>query len=139
MAKVTYRNIGGTYVTRDNVVVKRGGTFETGDPDICKKFPLRFERVHRQESVVAPAPAPVTGPIVDKAEPEGSTEASTTDGREEVTADFKTAQENALQVYKDKRGYWVYDQGDTTPIHGDAPLKKRGVNKAIQDYLGGGD
>ena len=52
MAKTTtYRNEGGGHVLPCGTNVAPNDTFESDDPDLCKKFPNKFVRVHADLAV----------------------------------------------------------------------------------------
>lgn len=115
-----YRNIGGGHMD-GSTLIKPGEVFECEDDDLCEKFLNKFEKVH---------PGEVADTPVTKAK--DTTDETRVPVREDVTADFPSAGDNDLCVFKDKQGWWILDDGD--PVN-EKPLKKKAVDSAIEDYL----
>ena len=118
-----YRNLGGAHVTAGGLVIKKGETFDSDDPDLCKKFLGKFERVSDDPRTPAPAPASASAPSKTGVANELS----------DVTADFPDAEEAGLTVKKDKSGWWVYDNEDE--VVNEMPLKKKEVSGVVKAYL----
>lgn len=111
MATHTYRNLGGQHILLDGTTIEKGEVFECDDPELLTKFPQKFERVHPGEAEGAP----------------------TAGDRTDVTTDFPEAAEADLTVLKDRKGWFVFDEGDE-PLN-EKPLKKKDVAAFIETYL----
>jgi hypothetical protein len=60
--KTTYINKGGLHTLADGTKVPGGETFESTDPNLCAKFPLKFEKagsVKKPVNATTAAPEPV--------------------------------------------------------------------------------
>jgi hypothetical protein len=133
MAK--YLNKGGVHIGPGGVVVEPGKTFVSNDPELCVKFPNKFELIHPE------VPTPVLRQSVDTPEPEKTeVQVAAEKGAEgiaapgkDVTSEFDGAADGGLTVRKDKRGWWVYDEGEDAI--NEKPLKKREVPVFIAECL----
>lgn len=151
-----YKNNGGAHTLLDGTTIPHGGTFESDDPNLLKKFRGKFERVIIE--AVTPEPPCVQAPSeasaqitqdvnteeeektpVQKAAEKGA-EFVLPEGSVDVTDEFPTAKDADIRVLKDKRGWWVYDfmlSADDTnnePAN-DKPLRKKDVGTFIDDLL----
>lgn len=136
---LTYKNMGGLHTLLDGTTVPKGGVFQSDDPYLCKKFRGKFERVIEEP---APAPAPVVQSVdtpeekktaVQKAAETGATDVLP-EGTTDVTGEFPSAQEADMRVLKDKRGWYVYDDGGKEPAN-EKPLKRKAVDCFIEELL----
>jgi len=134
---VKYLNKGGVHVTADGTAVLSGETFVCDDPELCTKFPNKFEVVYPEpptpvlkQSVDTPAPEKTE---IQEAAEKGA-EGITAPVLKDVTSNFPKAKEGGLAVKKDKRGWWLYEVDDEEPVN-EKPLKKREVSAFITDYL----
>lgn len=130
-----YQNTGGPHQTIDGETIDAGAIFELDDQTLLEAFPGKFKLVKEE------APAPVVEPEeVAADDPTLETEPATEEvpkaakGRTDVTDEFKLALEADMRVEKDKRGWYILDEGDDDPIN-EKPLLKREVEGAIREYL----
>jgi hypothetical protein len=99
-----------TYNAKDGHVFK-------SKADLCKMFPLKFERVHS----------------FDPDEEEGM--GAEIDMGKEVTENFPNATEAEFRIFlNDKKYYVVEEDSPKTPLNS-KPLRKSGVEKFIKKYL----
>lgn len=114
----TYRVLGGNHRDADGNEYAKGDTFESKDPDLKNKFPNKFKKIDVTD--------------VDIDDEEDIDEVPKKTGPQDVTADFPAAVDAGLTVTRDKRGWYVADDGE--PTHEKA-LKKGAVAAHIEAWL----
>jgi hypothetical protein len=135
--KTTYINKGGLHTLADGTKVPGGETFESTDPNLCAKFPLKFEKAGSVKKPVnattaAPEPESTATPSEENKAISGQTVAE--NAPQDVTAEFTVDSDGSLTVLRDKKGWAVFEDGDDDALN-DKPLKKKEVQPFIDDYL----
>jgi hypothetical protein len=111
-------------------IYKKGDIIKA-DESFLTKFPCKFERV-ATESVQTPKEERKAADTDTPDKPE--TDSPAAPDEDDVTAEFKGAEENGLGVKKRREGYFVFD-GDDEPANAEAITNKPGVKKFISEYL----
>ena len=129
--KRKYINNGGEHRV-GKLIVAHGETFYSDDPDLLKKFPVKFA-LYNPEAAAAKEAEEVEEDKDKDTSGEGGEGNKGGEEDKDVTSDFPIAVENKLTVTKDKKGWWVFD-GDKEPVN-EKPLLKGKVEEYITELL----
>ena len=136
----TFLYTGGGHTFRDGSQVKHGETVEN-ERDLAAQFPHHFKRVFPQSVTQTTATPETEKTPVQKAAEAGAADIAkpqqvvVPEGMVDVTADIPGATEAGVAVFKNKRGFWVYD-GDTEPAN-EKPLRKGDLPAFIKELAEG--
>lgn len=145
-----FRVLGGEHEHYDGKIYKKGDILEC-DMDIRLTFANKFEKVEKETPITS---APVSEspmkkksiiPLVNKnpikekpirIEKEVyTTQVKDESNKQDVTSLFKIAEQENLKVYKDEKGYYVYEEDNLQNALNKDPFTKPKIKKFIEQFI----